>query len=59
MWMALDNALIEAQKVGKTPAICDPNSPFQNDYKNCNECLLANGDPNNASNITTTNPQIA
>lgn len=50
--MALDNALIEAQKVGKTPALCDPESVFQTDYSACNLCVLANDNSTSPSNTT-------
>lgn len=51
--------MIEAQKAGKNPALCDPNSQFQTDLTSCNQCVLANGNTTNATLATYTQPEFA
>jgi len=37
-----NNAYLEAQSVGKTPALCDARSAFRNYYDGCQACIGAN-----------------
>ncbi|CAG8955837.1 hypothetical protein HYFRA_00011706 [Hymenoscyphus fraxineus] len=50
-----NNAYIDAQKIGKTPALCAKNSTFQVEYLSCQDCVLINSDsdPTAAISITT------
>ncbi|KAM7215904.1 hypothetical protein V8F06_008662 [Rhypophila decipiens] len=40
-----NNAYLEAQKTGKTSALCEPDSSFNNLYHTCMSCLDSEGDP--------------
>ncbi|KAK0740490.1 hypothetical protein B0T18DRAFT_210161 [Schizothecium vesticola] len=40
-----NNAYLEAQTVGKTPALCGPESTFIEYYKSCSDCISANTSP--------------
>ncbi|KAK7915301.1 hypothetical protein PG985_013004 [Apiospora marii] len=44
----LDDALLEAQRQGKTPALCRAGSAFREDVQRCNECMQ----DHNAANVT-------
>jgi len=46
----LDNAYLEAQKVGKVPALCEADSPFQRYYPGCYKCIEQN--ISTAGNVT-------
>ncbi|KAK4190812.1 hypothetical protein QBC35DRAFT_489026 [Podospora australis] len=37
--MPSDNASKEAEKLGKTPDLCKPNSTFQDQYIRCRDCI--------------------
>ncbi|KAK4444040.1 hypothetical protein QBC34DRAFT_416036 [Podospora aff. communis PSN243] len=37
-----ENAYLEAQSIGKTPALCDPRFGFRNYYDGCQACIGAN-----------------
>jgi hypothetical protein len=37
-----DNGYLSAQSIGKTPALCDPASPFRDYYNGCQACIAAN-----------------
>lgn len=54
-----NNCFVEAQKVGKSPALCDPNAPFQQDLAGCQDCVSANGDQTKSTLQTYFNPEIA
>jgi hypothetical protein len=55
----LDDAYIEAQKVGKAPALCATGSPFMTDLSECQDCLVANDNSTELSLTTYTDPQFA
>jgi hypothetical protein len=44
-----NNCFLEAQKVGKSAALCAAGSAFQQDYAACQECAVANGDTTQSS----------
>lgn len=45
----IDNAFVEGQKDGKSAAVCDLNSAFQQDLTACKACIQDNGDPTESS----------
>jgi hypothetical protein len=53
-----NNCLIEAQMVGKSPALCLPNSAFESDFQSCQSCVVANGDSTKATLQTYVEPQF-
>ncbi|KAH8684490.1 hypothetical protein BGZ60DRAFT_166997 [Tricladium varicosporioides] len=52
------NAYIEAQKLGKSPALCAVNSTFQLNYANCTQCITANSNSTVQSLQSYINPQF-
>ncbi|KAE9373225.1 hypothetical protein N431DRAFT_226243 [Stipitochalara longipes BDJ] len=54
-----NNAYIEAQKAGKTPALCAAGSAFLADVGQCQDCIVAHGDSTNASLTTYVDPEFA
>jgi hypothetical protein len=54
-----NNCYIEAQRVGKSPALCDAESAFQTSYESCRSCVEANGDTTKVSLQTYVDPQFA
>jgi hypothetical protein len=54
-----DNAYIEAQKFGKSPALCAADSPFMTDLDQCQNCVVANSDSTNVSLTTYDGPEFA
>lgn len=56
--VCLDNASIEAQRIGKSPEICSPDTPFWYYYQACSKCLEANsggdGDSDDTAEPTET-----
>ncbi|KAI0436527.1 hypothetical protein F4803DRAFT_541931 [Xylaria telfairii] len=46
-----NNVFLEAQRVGKTPELCAPNSIFRQYYAICAECLEDNGTDRNSQNL--------
>lgn len=53
-----DNAYIEAQKVGQSPALCAANSTFLADLDSCQTCIVANGDSTDVSLTTYIDPEF-
>ncbi|EHK97352.1 hypothetical protein M7I_6910 [Glarea lozoyensis 74030] len=53
-----NNVYIEAQKVGKSPALCAPDSAFQSDYSSCQQCVVDNGDTTKVTLQTYVVPQF-
>jgi hypothetical protein len=54
-----DNAYIEAQKIGLTPALCASGSAFLSDYDVCQTCVIENSNSTNVSLTTYTEPEFA
>ncbi|RDL33729.1 uncharacterized protein BP5553_08097 [Venustampulla echinocandica] len=54
-----NNCWIEAQRVGKQPALCESNSAFKLGYESCQECAVANGDDTKQSLQAYVAPQFA
>jgi hypothetical protein len=53
-----NNCYLEAQRVGKSPALCAPGSPFESDYASCQSCVAANGDLTKVSLQTYVVPEF-
>jgi hypothetical protein len=53
-----DNAYIEAQKFGKSPALCAADSPFMTYLDQCQNCVVANSDSTNVSLTTYDGPSL-
>jgi hypothetical protein len=53
-----NNCYIEAQKVGKSPALCVPGSAFESDLGSCNDCVTANGDQTKSSLQSYVEPEF-
>ncbi|THV54194.1 hypothetical protein BGAL_0032g00220 [Botrytis galanthina] len=56
-YSACNNAYVEALKIGKEPALCS-NSPFNNEYSSCQECVAANSSDPAAVNKNYLEPQF-
>jgi hypothetical protein len=54
-----NNCYIEAQKVGKSPALCASGSAFETELGACNGCVVANGDSTKATLQTYVDPEFA
>ena len=57
-YASCNNCYIEAQRVGKSPAICLGTSRFSVFRANCDDCVVANGDIVKRSQQTYFNPRI-
>jgi hypothetical protein len=53
-----DNAYIEAQKVGKSPALCAAGSTFLTDLNQCQNCVISNSNSTTVSLTTYTDPEF-
>lgn len=54
-----NNCYVEAQKVGKSPALCAPGSAFNTDLGSCEDCVAANGDSTKATLQNYVSPEFA
>jgi hypothetical protein len=54
-----NNCYIEAQKVGKSPALCSSGSAFESDLSACESCVQANGDKTKATLQKYVSPEFA
>jgi hypothetical protein len=54
-----NNCYIEAQKVGKSPALCSSGSAFESELSACESCVQANGDSTKATLQTYVSPEFA
>jgi hypothetical protein len=54
-----NNCYIEAQKVGKSPALCAPGSAFKTDLGACDDCVAAYEGSTKVSLQTYVNPEFA
>ena len=54
-----DDVFIEAQRIGKTPALCAADSPFVISYDNCQNCIIANGGNTTSVMSAAVSPQIS
>jgi hypothetical protein len=53
-----NDCYIEAQRVGLSPGLCTPSSPFESDYGACQACVAANGDSTKISLQTYVEPEF-
>lgn len=53
-----NNCFIEAQKVGKSPALCASGSAFKIDLGACDDCVVANGDSTKVTLQTFVDPEF-
>jgi hypothetical protein len=54
-----NDCYIEAQRVGLSPNLCTPESPFQQDYDACQNCVAANENNVKISLQTSVDPEFA
>lgn len=54
-----NNCFIEAQRVGKSDALCDPDSAFQESLATCEDCVATSGDPTKLTLQNYVEPQFA
>lgn len=54
----LDNAFVEGQKSGPTPALCAPGSTFLLDLTSCLDCIAAHGSTTNVSQTVNLGSQF-
>ncbi|KAK0612539.1 hypothetical protein B0T17DRAFT_511722 [Bombardia bombarda] len=47
-----EDALLEAEYLGKTPALCDSRSPFMSYYTACMKCTYVNSEPNSTEPVS-------
>jgi len=57
-YAACNDCYIEAQRVGLSPGLCTPGSPFESDYGACQACVAANGDSLKISLQTYVEPEF-
>jgi hypothetical protein len=53
-----NNCMLEAERTGKTPRLCQSDSPFQNYLQGCNLCVESHGDPSGTSLKSYVAPQF-
>jgi hypothetical protein len=53
-----NNCYVEAQSVGKSPALCASGSAFESDLNACNGCVAANGDSSKVTLQTYVDPEF-
>jgi hypothetical protein len=49
----MDDAYTEAQRLGKTPALCAPGSSFFTALQSCNDCVAANAKNTTVQSVYT------